>query len=325
MEERTGSPQESEAVEPVPAAEPPARGEVVTASAPAAHPPPAGKSSCGCGGGCGQAVSPADGAAGHGSAPYPPYVYAVGRIEPRLPSLGVEKEFAQATGRAETTNMTDRQALHAVLSEPQNRYLAKQLCFVLMIQGIETYIVRPRDPVDYSLLVEALGAAPRASDLHVVIGLRGPFAPPDLCNGLMLPVVAFDQIYAFDAESLIAGLPKPDAIDDDAFRSASRELFESVMQIADNAGASDEHRALNYVAVRYAAIYAKTADSFVSGLSLTGIETRPSRLSGSRNIQDVLFSYTNRTTDVTEKYFVRVDVTEEFPFLVTKLSPYYDR
>jgi hypothetical protein len=30
-------------------------------------------------------------------------------------------------------------------------------------------------------------------------------------------------------------------------------------------------------------------------------------------------------TDVVEKYFVRVDVTEEFPFLVTKLSPYYDR
>ncbi|MCU1345256.1 MAG: PatG Domain, partial [Acidimicrobiia bacterium] len=28
------------------------------------------------------------------------FVYAIGRIEPRFPSLGVEKEFAQATGRA---------------------------------------------------------------------------------------------------------------------------------------------------------------------------------------------------------------------------------
>ena len=35
--------------------------------------------------------------------------------------------------------------------------------------------------------------------------------------------------------------------------------------------------------------------------------------------------YTNRQTDVTERYFVRVDVSEEFPFLVTKMSPYYDR
>ena len=33
----------------------------------------------------------------------------------------------------------------------------------------------------------------------------------------------------------------------------------------------------------------------------------------------------NRATDVVEKQFLRVDVTEEFPFLVTRLSPYYDR
>jgi hypothetical protein len=36
-------------------------------------------------------------------------------------------------------------------------------------------------------------------------------------------------------------------------------------------------------------------------------------------------SYTNRQTDVTKKFFVRVNVTEEFPFLVTKLSPYFDK
>jgi len=28
---------------------------------------------------------------------------------------------------------------------------------------------------------------------------------------------------------------------------------------------------------------------------------------------------------VLNKYFTRVDVTECFPFLVTKMSPYYDR
>ena len=39
---------------------------------------------------------------------------------------------------------------------------------------------------------------------------------------------------------------------------------------------------------------------------------------------EVIFSFTNRQTDVIEKFFTRVDVTEEFPFLVTKMSPYYD-
>jgi cyclic patellamide precursor peptide PatG len=49
------------------------------------------------------------------------------------------------------------------------------------------------------------------------------------------------------------------------------------------------------------------------------------RLSGVRRIVDVILSFTNRQTDLVEKYFVRVDVTEEFPFLVTNISPYYDR
>jgi len=44
---------------------------------------------------------------------------------------------------------------------------------------------------------------------------------------------------------------------------------------------------------------------------------------GNRIARD--FSYTNRNTDFTEKFFVRADMTEEFPFLVTKMSPYYDR
>ena len=48
-------------------------------------------------------------------------------------------------------------------------------------------------------------------------------------------------------------------------------------------------------------------------------------MSSGRNIVEVIFSYTHRNTDFTEKYFVRVDVTEEFPFLVTRISPYYER
>jgi hypothetical protein len=77
--------------------------------------------------------------------------------------------------------------------------------------------------------------------------------------------------------------------------------------------------------VRYTAIYAATADAFGRNCSLTSVEVRSSPLSGTRRIVDVILSFTNRGTDFTEKFFVRVDVTEEFPFLVTKLSPYYER
>jgi PatG C-terminal len=255
----------------------------------------------------------------------PSYVYTIGRIEPRFPQVSLEKELAQVTGRADTTGLSDRQALQKVLSERQNRYLVRQLCWLMTIEGLETYILTPRDPGDLDLLVEALRPNPTPMDLDVVIGTRGPIAPPELCNGLMIPMVVFDQIYSFDRDALIKQIPRPGNIPEEEFAPAATDLFDRIMQLTDNAGGTDEHRALNYLAVRYPAIYANAAEAFGRNESLTAVETRLSPLSGTRKIIDVIFAYTNRNTDVTEKYFVRVDVTEGFPFLVTKISPYYDR
>jgi hypothetical protein len=185
----------------------------------------------------------------------------------------------------------------------------------------------PRDPADFELFVQAVRPEPAASDVDVVVGTRGPLAPPNLCNGLVLPIVGVDQLYSFDRDSLINAIPRPERVtqkDDAQFRSTAGEVFDRIMQLVDNAGATDEHRALNYLAVRYPAIYARTTEAYAENSSLTLVEVRPSQLSGARNIVDVVFAYTHRQTDVTEKFFVRLDVTEEFPFLVTKLSPYYD-
>jgi len=253
------------------------------------------------------------------------YVYAIGRVEARFPNLAAEKEYAQATGRSDTAGKTDQQALHAVLSKRENRYLVRQLCWVLTIHGLETYLLQPRDPADIDLLVEAIRPAPSPSDIDVVIGLRGPIAPPEMCNGLMIPIVAFDQIYSFDRDALIKAIPKPEKTTTAEFGPAAEELFDRIMQLTDNAGATDDHRALNYLAMRYPAIYVKAAEEFGRDCSLTGVEVRPSPLSSTRKIVDVVFAWTNRNTDFTEKFSVRCDMTEEFPFLVTKLSPYYDR
>ena len=141
----------------------------------------------------------------------------------------------------------------------------------------------------------------------------------------MIPIVAFDQLYSFDIDTLIESLPKPEEIPAERFRAAAEELFMRIMQIADNAGATDEHRALNYLAVRYPSIYAKAAEEFSHDFALTGVEVQPSPLSSTRSIVEVIFAFTNRNTSFTEKFFVRVDVTGEWPFLVTQLSPYFDR
>lgn len=277
------------------------------------EPPPAQETSCpSCAGGS-VAVS---------------YIYAIGRIEARFPNLAAEKEFVQATGRADTIGKTDQQTFHTVLSKRENRYLVRQMCWVLTIQGLETYLLHPRDPADLDLLVEAIRPALSPNDIDVVIGIRGPIAPPEMCNGLMAPIVAFDQIYSFNRDTFIEAIPKPKKPERPGAASHSAvagEVFDRIMQLTDNSGNTDEHRALNYMAMRYPAIYAKAAEEFARDFSLTRVEVRPSSLSRTRNIVEVIFAYTDRKTDFTEKFCVRCDLTEEFPFLVTKLSPYFDR
>jgi PatG C-terminal len=264
------------------------------------------------------------------------YVFAIGRLHTRFPTKSIEKEYRQAIGRVDTTGQTDYEAMRTALSQRQNRYLLRQICWVFTIEGLETYIVRPRDPSDFDLLVDALRTPPRGTDIDVIIGTRGPIATPEMCGGLVLPIVIFEQIYSFDVDTLMKALPDPEKKSNKAgggensgnqsdYRAKSEELFYNIMQMADNAGGTDEHRALNYIAVRYPAYYEKTAEMNDRDFSLTGVEIRPSRLSGTRKIVDCIFSYTNRKSDFEEKWFCRVDVTEIFPFLVTKMSQFYDR
>ena len=189
----------------------------------------------------------------------PSFVYALGRIEPRFPSLSVEKEFAQAVARTETAGLNDRQTFRAAISERQNRYLARSLCWLLVIESLETYVLLPRDPADLDLLIDSYREDPRRDDLDVVIGLRGRIAPPEMCNGLAVPIVVFDQVYSFDRDALVGSIPRPTSIPqkgDAQFRASAGQLFDHLTQLADNAGATDEHRALNYLTVRYPQIYA---------------------------------------------------------------------
>jgi hypothetical protein len=257
------------------------------------------------------------------------YVFALGSIRPQFPSLAVEKEFTQVRGRAQTAGLTDPGALRALLGERRNRYLSRQLCYVLTIEGLDAYLLVPRDPADVDLLVEAIRPSPSPIDVDVVVGVRGPIAPPEMCNGLLVPIVVFDQIYSFDRPALIAAIRAPEGAPTEQVelvRASGEDLFNRIMRIADNLGATDEHRALNFLAVRYDRIYTHAAQQFAQNFSLTGVEALPSRLSGggARKLVNVIFSYTHRQTNVTEKYRVRVDVTEEFPFLDTELTVYYD-
>jgi hypothetical protein len=198
------------------------------------------------------------------------YIYALGRIEARFPRLSVEKEFAQAARRAETAGKIDPQVFIEILSKPENRYLVGQMCWVFTIQGLETYILQPRNPADFDLLVGAIRPVPSPNDIDIVVGVRGPIALPEMCNGLMVPIVGFDQIYSFNRKALIKSIPRLENIAPGQFCPGAEEVFDGII-------------------VRYPVIYAKAAEEFARDSLLTGVGVRPSPLSGTRRVVDVIF------------------------------------
>jgi hypothetical protein len=91
-------------------------------------------------------------------------------------------------------------------------------------------------------------------------------------------------------------------------------------QLADNHGLTDEDRAYNFLAARY-----KPPLSQVQGFELSGMRVTPSRL-GSGTGRIVRAIYTLRNATMAEKeYFVRVDVTNEFPMIVSPWQQYVER
>ena len=178
----------------------------------------------------------------------------------RFPNLAVEKEFAQATGRADTAGKTDRATLHAVLSKRENRYLVRQLCWVLTIQGLDTYILVPRDPADADLLVEALRPAPepeRRRRRHR--SARSRRAARRCATGSRCPSSSSTRSTRSSRDALVEAIPRPEKTPRSSSAQAAAEVFDRILQLTDNAGATDEHRALNYLAVRYPGMYAKAA------------------------------------------------------------------
>jgi len=223
------------------------------------------------------------------------YVYALGQIEARFPRLAVEKEFAQVASQAKTNGKTDQQVFQEVLSMPQNRYLVRQMCWVFSVQGWRpiSWCHATRWTLICWWIPFAQCPAPATSTWLWGAGAHRSARNVQRADG---PIVGFDQIYSFTREELIQAIPRPEKYDAKKFGPAAEEMFDRIMQMADNAGATDEHRALNYLAVRYPTIFAKAAEEFDRDFSLSGVEVRPSLLNATRSIVEVIFSYTDRKT-----------------------------
>ncbi|MEX0171239.1 hypothetical protein [Streptomyces sp. LMG1-1-1.1] len=250
----------------------------------------------------------------------PSFVFAIGQIHARFRDPGVEQEFNQVVSATDTTGLTTDEVLRDVLARPENRYLARQMQYVLTIQGVDTYDVVPSYSGDYDKLVEALRSVPTALDLDVVVGVRG-HAEGSSCTGLVLPVVEFHQLYSFDRRSLFKAIKKPDGMSTKRFRAVADEVLTKILQITENSGGTPADRAANFVACRYAAVYLRTFEAFASDYALTAITVRPAAVGGDEGVMSFTLTYTSRTTDLTERYSVQVSTQYMNPYLLTRLTP----
>ncbi len=270
---------------------------------------------CGCSGG------------GHGSLGY---VYAIGRIYPKFPNESVEKEYNYASNEFKANGPANALP-YQVLSQGRNLYLAQMMCWILQIDGVDTYIVKPRSDVELYHLIAALAPVNVGEvKFDVIIGNRGPIAGPNECNGLQLPTVVCNLSYDFTFNQFTTAIKEqikdvPEAI--------VNSMLQQMLKISDNAGETDAHRAINYLTIRSKDIYYMAWQMHLDeptipyplGLYLLeAVDVKPSNVQGNRRIVDVIFTWISRDRVEKTYWYLKVDVTEQLPFMASKkLSKYY--
>lgn len=202
---------------------------------------------------------------------------------------------------------------HRVLSQRHARYVARKLCWVLTVEGQPAYYLILQDTQDFGDLIDCLDQ-PINDDLCLFVG-TSTMKPIEGCPGVTAPVLLVDQFSAAKKSTLTAWFGTP--------RNATpttTELFNKLVQSADNFGDTDEWRALNYLAFRYKPLYDLYASLLHDDYALVDVSVVRSRLWGNKRIVDPIFSFQSTKTTVVYKYFVRVDVTYLFPMIAHHLT-----
>lgn len=250
--------------------------------------------------------------------PVEQYVYAIGRLDVRFPSLGIEREYQQRERALQGLPQQRNARILAVLEK--NPHLATRVTYVLLVGGMPVYSLTPASGSLKEAFFKALAHAHEMDHFAVVIGRVGGFTNPTATGGLLLSHVSVDQVYAFSASEWTEGLSKvahpvlqSRKVDDGQFRTVSQNIFRDVTTMPENMGASDGHRALNYLLVQHPGMFLAAAER--GGHVLDRIETRVTQVVSGRRHVAVILTFLDRATGVPERLYTTVDVTEEWPFV----------
>lgn len=248
------------------------------------------------------------------------FIYAIGRLDVRFPSLGIEREYQQrerALGALRDESRVTR--LRAVLE--RNPHLALRMGYVFLVGGTPAYAVSPAGGHLRESLFTALSQSEEKDHQCVLIGRAGGFGGAPTYGGLLLTAVTADQLYDFSLDEWGQGLATTAQsalaarkIDAARFDAVARTMFRELSAAPDNLGAADGHRALNYLLVQHPGLFLAAAER--RDHVLDQVETRVTPSASGRRHVLVVLTFLDRTTGVPERLYTAVDVTEEWPFVV---------
>jgi hypothetical protein len=318
----------------------------------------------------GQAVMPAQGlggcacgapggicACGSGMSGPSEFVYVLGSVDIRFPDQSISEELqivAQKHGiKLDDTEKKDRgrkkdkserekkdEELRAfyfrVLKEPDARYVARQVCWILKVEGQIAYHLVLRDLHDLPDLISCLGH-PLDADLDLFVG-TSPLVEMEKCPGVRKRILTVEYLSSFEKDDLLKWFgasseksrkPRSRTRTTSGSDHDRNELYDMLVQTADNYGNLDEQRALNFLAIRYKPLYELYAEMVLSdpknSYNLVGVEVFKSRLSADRQIVDPVITFERKDSTAVERYFVRVDVSHMFPVIVNHVAKYVAR
>ncbi len=268
------------------------------------------------------------------------YVYAIGRVGYVYPNESVRNEVSQARYRAGIPfDMSDSDGLSSLLSKdnkPEYYYLASKLCWIFTLGRLETFILAPTSAILLDNLINTITSPSRdlskqlieEPSIDLIVGKKGPLSPPGMCGNLVLPIVGVDQVSTYKVKDIIKtikekwnkdlGMPK------EKFEGYIDNIFSKMIEAADNEGAMDEQRAVNYLVIRAISIYIESARLQDRSLKLEDITPTPVKNVGTRKIVEVVFIFRSEAPGgLMERYSIKVDTTGEFPYIVSGFTPYY--
>jgi hypothetical protein len=249
------------------------------------------------------------------------WAYAIGTVGTRLPTEGVEHELRQAIGGDDPMDLAHADKLRTALTNAENRYLVRELSWVLTIDGIDSYVLQPSDPSDLMSLPEAIRPDARGYGVDAVLGrIASPTQVNPTHAQAPLPMLIFDQLHSFDADTFAKSLQKATGLAeiDPTFVA---DMLRTLTSIS-GPGLTGEHRALNYLVLRYPKLYQLAFEKAQKGFSLRSVRFSRPPATGGRTLVVVLLTFDASEDSRVEKWSVRVDVTDKFPFLRAALAPH---